>query len=265
MLKPCGIELYTANGKTINTFGLAEKIKFQLGCYELETNFVVVDDAKGVEDFLLGRNFLRTYQVLVDLTAMKVVVRARTGPVWYHAHTQVSNETLNSPKVLAQDVVLQPFERTILKAILVSNDLESFAFRNVLVNLATSNRILKNSLFLENNVANIGETGYLFVSVGNLTSNCQRVKRGTLFGTSVPVILVGEASPQSAYKHEPSSPPSTCKHETDCTNHVDFVCKIYGELNIDTSSNYTSSSEFEFLSSTDPSVDGPSERQIKKH
>ena len=89
---------------------LAEKIKFQLRGYDLETSFVVVDDAMG------------TYQVLVDLTALEVIVRAPTRPVWYHAHTQVSNETLSSPVMLAQDVVLQPFERTILKTKLATND-----------------------------------------------------------------------------------------------------------------------------------------------
>ena len=74
VLKPYQIDLYAANGKTIKTFGLAEQIRFQLGGYQLETNFVVVDDVMGVEDFLLGLNFLRTYQVLVDLTYMKIVV-----------------------------------------------------------------------------------------------------------------------------------------------------------------------------------------------
>ena len=75
LMRPYGVDLYAANGKTIRTFGLAEQVKFQLGGYDLETNLVVVDDAMGVEDFLLARNFLRTYQVLVDLTAMKEVVR----------------------------------------------------------------------------------------------------------------------------------------------------------------------------------------------
>ena len=85
-LRPYGVDLYAANRKTIKIFGLAEKVKFQLGGYELETNFVVVDDAMGVEDFLLGRNFLRAYHVLVDLTAMKIIIRAPSEPVWYHAH-----------------------------------------------------------------------------------------------------------------------------------------------------------------------------------
>ena len=71
-------------------------MRFQLGGYELETNFVVVDDALGLEDFLLCRNFLRTYNLLVDLTSMKIVVRAPTKPVWHHTHAQTSDETLSS-------------------------------------------------------------------------------------------------------------------------------------------------------------------------
>ena len=88
-LKPYQVDLYASNGKTIKTYRLAERIHFQLGGYELETNFVVVDDAMGVEDCLLGRNFLRSYQVLVDLTSLKIVVRAPVKPVWHHAHAQV--------------------------------------------------------------------------------------------------------------------------------------------------------------------------------
>ena len=105
--KPYQIDLYAANGKTIKTFGLAEQIRFQLGGYQLETNFVVVDDAMGVEDFLLGRNFLRTYQVLVDLTSMKIVVRAPVKPVWHHAHTQVGDAPVATSIALDSDLVLQ--------------------------------------------------------------------------------------------------------------------------------------------------------------
>ena len=121
VLKPYEIDLYAANGKTIKTFGLAEQVRFQLGGYELETNFVVVDDALGVEDFLLGRNFLRSFQVLVDLTSMKIVVRAPVKPVWHHAHTQVGDASLTTPVALDSDLVLQPFERTVAKAKLVTD------------------------------------------------------------------------------------------------------------------------------------------------
>ena len=124
-----------------------------------------------MEDFLLGRNFLRAYQVLVDLTAKKVIVRAPSEPVWYHAHAQVSNESLNSSVAIAQDVVLQPFERAILRANLLVDNLEAFIFRTVLINFQTPSRMLKNTVFLEDTVVTVGETGFLYVSSGNLTSN----------------------------------------------------------------------------------------------
>ena len=99
MLKPYQIDLYAANGKTIKTIRMAEHVRFQLGGLELETNFVVVDDVMGVEDFLLGRNFLGAYQVLVDLTSMKIVVRAPVRPSWHHAHFQVGDPLWQFPSL----------------------------------------------------------------------------------------------------------------------------------------------------------------------
>ena len=80
-LQPHRIDMYAANGKTIETFGIAEPYRFQFGGYKHDSNFVVVDDSQGLEDFLLGRNFLIANNVLVDLTAMKIVVRAPVKPV----------------------------------------------------------------------------------------------------------------------------------------------------------------------------------------
>ena len=108
---------------------------------------MVVDDAMGVEDFLLGRNFLRAYQVLVDLTAMKIINRAPSEPVWYHAHAQVGNELLSTSVVIAQDIVLQPFERAIVRAKLLADDLKPFMFRTVLINFQLPSRMFKLSSF----------------------------------------------------------------------------------------------------------------------
>ena len=63
------------------------------------TNIVIVDDALRVEDFLLGRNFSRAFQELVDLTTMKIVVRAPMKSVWRHTHTQVGNINLAVPVI----------------------------------------------------------------------------------------------------------------------------------------------------------------------
>ena len=195
VLQPYQIDLYAANGKTIKTFGLAEQIRFQLGGYELETNFVVVDDAMGVDDFLLGRNFLRTYQVLVDLTSMKIVVRAPVKPVWHHAHTQVGDASVATPVALDNDLVLQPFEQRVVKAKLVTNDLEPLIFQNVILNAAIADISMQNIVFLEDSVATVSEAGHVFVSVLNLTSNPQRIRRGTQLGNVVPVSLVYRAIP----------------------------------------------------------------------
>ena len=155
VLKPYRIDLYAANGKTIKTFGLAEQIRFQLGGYELETNFVVVDDAMGVADFLLGRNFLRGYQVLVDLTSMKIVVRAPVKPVWHNAHTHVGDASLATSVALDSDLVLQPFERAVVKAKFITNKLEPLIFQNVVLNAAIAEASLHNIVFLEDSVATV--------------------------------------------------------------------------------------------------------------
>ena len=259
VLKPYQIDLYAANGKTIKTFGLAEQIRFQLGGYELETNFVVVDDAMGVEDFLLGRNFLRSYQVLVDLTSMKIVVRAPVKPVWHHAHTQVGDASLTTPIALDSDLVLQPFERTVARAKLVTNAHEPLIFQTVALNASLSDPSLQNTIFLKDSVATVSETGTLYVSLVNLTSNQQRVRCGAHLGTVVPVSLVYQAVPQKL------DATAETDHKTEADNsRANFVYKVYSEMNLSTASELTSSSEFEFLSSTDPSEAGLSEREIRK-
>ena len=213
----------------------------------------------GVEDFLLGRNFLRSYQVLVDLTSMKIVVRAPVKPVWHHAHTQVGDASLNTTVALDSDLVLQPFERTVAKAKLVTDALEPLIFQTVALNASLSDPLLQNTIFLEDSVATVSETGTLYVSLVNLTSNQQRVRCGAHLGTVVPVSLVYQAVPQNL--------DATAKtdHETEADNgRANFVYKVYSEMNLSTASELTSSSEFEFLSSTDPSEAGLSEREIRK-
>ena len=217
VLKPYQIDLYAANGKTMKTFGLAEQIRFQLGGYELETNFVVVDDAMGVEDFLLGRNFLRSYQVLVDLTSLKIVVRAPVKPVWHHAHAQVGDTSLATPVVLDSNLFLQPFERTVVKAKLITDTLEPLIFQSVALNAAIADASLHNVEFLDDSVATVSESGLVFVSLMNLTSNPQRVRKVTRLGHVVPVSLVYQAIPQQT--------PDNTKTEVN-NDHISFkVCK----------------------------------------
>ena len=109
-LLPYDIQLYAANGKTINTIGIAENVNFQLGGHTLKTNFLVIADHVGAEDFLLGRNFLRTYNVLVDLTAMRVTIRDPKSPRLFKPVHEVSDHE-PSLVVSTEKIVLGPFER----------------------------------------------------------------------------------------------------------------------------------------------------------
>ena len=225
---------------------MVERVRFQLGGYELQTNFVVVDDAMGVDKNLLGGNFLRTYQVLGDLTAMRIVVR-------------VGNSDTQVPITLAQEVVLQLFERMIAKATVVSNNLEPFIFQTVALNASLSDTSLHNIVFLEDSVATVGETGSLYVSLIILTSNPQRLRCGTQLGTVVPASLVYQTISQ-----ELDDICKTSKKTEADEGRASFVQKIYTEMNLSTEPELTCSSEFEFLSSTDPSEEGLWEREIRK-
>ena len=115
-----------------------------------------------------------------------------------------------------------------------------------MINFATPNRLLKNTIFVEDTIATVGETGSFYVSVGNLTSNAQKVKCGTMLGTAAPVRHFYQAVPQCALAHKGES-----DEKLDSPN--EFVNRVYSEIDLNSHSKCSSSSEFEFLSSTDPS------------
>ena len=92
-------------------------------------------------------------------------------------------------------------------------------------------------------MATVSETGTLFVSLINLTSNPQRMRCGVQLGTVVPITVVYQAVPQCL------DSPTTTRTKTDADDsRANFVHKIYSEVNLSTASELTSSSEFEFLS-----------------
>ena len=126
-----------------------------------------------------------------------------------------------------------------------------------MLNAAIADTSLQNVVFLEESVATVSEAGHVFVSVLNLTSNPQRTRKGTQLGNMVPVSLVYRVIPQQ------SAPKPALRTQVD-NDQFAFVNKIYEEMNYDTDSQLTSSSEFEILSSTDPTEEGLSEREVRK-
>ena len=73
-----------------------ERVCFQLGGNEVETNIVVVDSAHGLEYFLLARNFLRAYIVLVDLKILSTTAKDRAVPGSLHVNVR----TVATPRKL---------------------------------------------------------------------------------------------------------------------------------------------------------------------
>ena len=113
--------------------------------------------------------------------------------VWHHAHTQVRDASVATPVALDSDLVLQPFERTVVRAKLITNELEPLIFQKVILNAAIAYASLHNVVFLKDSVATVSEAGQVFISVMNLSSNPQRIRKGTRLGNVVPVSLVYQA------------------------------------------------------------------------
>ena len=247
-LSPYDLELFAANGKTITNVGIAEDVSFQLGGHTLKTNFVVIADHIGSEDFLLGRNFLRTYNVLVDLAAMKVTIRDPETPRIFKAVHEVSDQE-PSFVVSAEEVTLGPFERRVVRAKIITQQPNEFHFRNVMVHPCS---IRSNSLFdSEDTLTSVGEDGVVFLALRNQTAKeGVRIKEQTVVGkavltnfvfNSVPIQDSREASKLSA----------------------EFVNQVHRDLDLDTSSEFSSFAQ-NFLSSTEPSEMGLSENEKRK-
>ena len=247
-LSPYDLELFAANGKTITTVGIAEDVSFQLGGHTLKTNFVVIADHIGSEDFLLGRNFLRTYNVLVDLAAMKVTIRNPKTPRIFKAVHEVSDQE-PSFVVSAEEVTLGPFERKVVRAKIITQQPNEFHLRNVMVHPCS---IRSNSLFdSEDTLTSVGEDGVVFLALRNQTAKeGVRIKEQTVVGkavltnfvfNSVPIQDSREASKLSA----------------------EFVNQVHRDLDLDTSSEFSSFAQ-NFLSSTEPSEMGLSENEKRK-
>ena len=143
------------------------------------------------------------------------------------SHVGDSDTTL--PVILAQEVVIQPLERMVARAAVVTKDLEPLNFQTVALNVSLSDASLHNVVFLEHSVATVGETGSLYVSLINLTSNPQRVRCGTQLGTVEAVSLVYQAVPQ-----ELDGIPETSKKTGADEGRANFVYKIYNEMNLST-------------------------------
>ena len=245
-LLPYDIQLYAANGKTINTIGIAENVSFQLGGYTLRTNFIVIADHLGAEDFLLGRNFLRTYNVLVDLTAMRVTIRDPKAPRHFKPVHEVSDHE-PSLVISTEKVVLGPYERRLVRAQIISQKHNEYLFRNVMIRPQGTSK--RSPFVSEDTLTSVGDEGIVFIALRNTTpSENVTIQTKTVLGKAETTKFVLQ--------------PVAADTATEVDKSLfEQVNKVYTEewLN-ETSSEYSSFAQ-NFLSSTEMSEEGLSESE----
>ena len=141
---------------------MAEDVNFQLGGHTLETNFIVIADHFGAEDFLLGGNFLRNYIVLVDLAAMRVTIRDPKAPRHFKSVHEV-NDLEPSLVASTEKSLLGPLERKLVRAQVVSQQPNEDHFRNVVIHpTAVHNRC---PFVSEDTLTSVGDDGTVFLAV----------------------------------------------------------------------------------------------------
>ena len=80
-----------------------KSIAFNIAGIELETSFIIVQDLPQ-EDFILGRTFIRTHDVFLDLNQRTMTIR-RHKP---HLVPAVSEDAPQAHLELAEDVTIEP-------------------------------------------------------------------------------------------------------------------------------------------------------------
>ena len=68
------IQLVAANGLSVRTYGIVEDVELILAGYRLKANFILIDTVDD-QDFILGRTFMKKYDILVDLRKWKLTIR----------------------------------------------------------------------------------------------------------------------------------------------------------------------------------------------
>ena len=179
ILQPFETPIYAANNGIIRTIGVAENIKFQLGGHELQTTFVVLADNVGGEDFLLGRNFLRAYQVLRDVVAGKLTIRDPQTPRLYRCQQETINEESPYIVVLDQDTAFGPGERKTVCAKVITEQPDELIFRNVMLTPRTPKA---KKVILDDCLAAVTEGSRLVASLRNASEKNVIIKKGTLIG-----------------------------------------------------------------------------------
>ena len=146
----------------------------------------------GVSGFLLGRNFLRRYNVLVDMSSMKVQIRSPNQPIVHTAFRQVSNDSVSFPVALEQDIILEPFERLVVKAKLMTENPDEYAYRDVMITFVSHERSSNCDIFLDDCLSAVRPGGILYLHLRNQVNSRIAISAKSIIGKAFLVKTVFE-------------------------------------------------------------------------
>ena len=180
---------------------------------------------------------------------MKVTIRDPKSPRTFKAIHEVSDHE-PSFVISTEEVVLGPFERKVVRARIITQNQEEFHFRNVMVH---SYSMKSNAVFVsEDTLTSVGEGGVVFIALRNQTDKERvRIKEQTVIGKATFTTFMLNPVPLQRV-----SETSKLLEE--------FVNRIHENVDLDTSSEYSSFAQ-NFLSSTEPSDIDLSESEKKAH
>ena len=161
----------------------------------------------------------------------------------------IGSEDEPSFVVSAEKVILGPFERKIVRAKIITQQPDEFLFRNVMVHSCS---MRSKSVFVsEDTLTSLGAEGIIFVALQNQTDKeSVRVKEQTVIGKAALITFVLNSLPM--------------QNRGDASKlSVDFVNQVQQDIDMDTSSEFTSFAQY-FLSSIEPSEVGLSESEKRK-
>ena len=173
----------------------------------------------------MGRNFLRTYNVLVDLAAMKATIRDPKTPRIFKAVHEVSDQE-PSFVVSAEEVTLGPFERKVMRAKIITQQPNEFHFRNVMVHPCN---VKSNAVFVsDDTLTSVGEDDVLYLAIRNQTNKeVDKIKGRTVVGNAVLTNIVYNSVPiQDSLEASKLS--------------AELVNQVHRDLDLDTNSEFSS-------------------------
>ena len=152
------IQLVAANGLGIRTYGIVENVELILAGYNLRANFILMD-AVDNQDFILGRTFLKKYDVLVDLRKWKLTIR---DPYMQSSLAEPILQVSTEPPVdvlVTEHVMMKTCETTLIPLKLRSEK----SLKNRLMLITQKDGVYNGRVFLGDSVVRSWRRDFLLV------------------------------------------------------------------------------------------------------